>query len=291
MPVVYQHGKLKTDFLFLIADQNLFQQWLASQLEQLRKVVPEKPNQKPSHNRQWSLLASPPTLNTNTPIFLPMTTETVTAFDQILSSSRTLAQIALYTLHLDIRLGVIHMLTRTLAAPYLLNEVAQDPDPSILQLNTDLLSFADTLSTHLQPGQQSFITSGLAELIDTFLVGNAAQIEHGMNENGCRRMQLNILVLSQNLKSIEISTQARALELDRSDRFYELFAEGAESIVARARDRGGEGLDGFSLEELKTLVELWYKQGTESSQREVQVKSKRDLGDHLLVLSECLWNR
>ena len=220
-----------------------------------------------------------------------MTTETINAFDQILNSIRTLADTALYTLHLEIRLGVIHMLTRTLTAPYLLSEVAQDPDPSILQLNTDLVSFADTLSNHLPSEVHNFITSGLAELIDSFLVGNAAQIRHGMNEHGCRRMQLNILVLSQNLKSIESAPDGRAVELDRSDRFYELFSEGAESVVIRARDRGGEGLEGFDLEELKALAELWYKQGTESSQREVQVKSKRELADHLLVLSECLWNR
>ena len=116
-------------------------------------------------------------------------------------------------------------------------------------------------------------------------------------------MQLNILVLSQNLKSIENTTSfsssdghqaaaaAAAVDLDRSDRFFELFAEGADSVVERARDRGSEGLEGFDLEELKALVELWYKEGVESSQREVQVKAKRDLGDRLLVLSECLWNR
>ena len=183
------------------------------------------------------------------------------------------------------------MLNRTLAAPYLLSEVAQDPDPSILQLNSDLVSFADTLSSHLPEKAQRFITSGLAELIDTFLVTNTSRIQYGMNEHGCRRMQLNILVLSQNLKSIETTQDGRTVELDRSDRYFELFAEGADSIVERARDRGGEGLEGFDLEELKALVELWYKEGTESNQREVQVKSKRDLGDHLLVLSECLWNR
>lgn len=220
-----------------------------------------------------------------------MTAETITAFDQILHSIRALATTALYTLHLDIRFGIIHMLGRTLTAPYLLNEVAQDPDPSILQLNSDLLSFADTLSTHLSPKAQEFITSGLAELIDTFLVSNAAQIQRGMNEHGCRRMQLNILVLSQNLKSIESTAEGHAIELERSDRFYELFAEGADRIVSRAKDSGGEGLEGFNLEELKSLVELFYKEGTESSQREIQVKAKRDLGDRLLVLSECLWDR
>ncbi len=266
-------------------------QWLASQLVQLRRHIPGKPNEKPSHTRNWSLTHS---LSANVPgqrTYLPMTTETLTAFDQILGSIQSLAITALYTLHLDIRLGMIHMLDRTLAAPYLLGQVAQDPDPSILQLNADLLSFSDTLQIHLPSQAQQFVTSGLSQLIDAVLVSNASHISAGMNEHGCRRMQLNILVLSQNLKSIENSAEGHAIELDRSDRFYELFAEGAKGVISRARDRAGEGLEGFDLEELKALVELWYREGTASTQREVQVKAKRDLGDHLLVLSECLWNR
>ena len=266
-------------------------QWLASRLQHLRRHIPDKPNQKPSHTRNWSLINNPSSHLQGQQTYLPMTTETITAFDQIMGSIQALAITALYTLHLDIRLGILHMLDRTLAAPYLLGQVAQDPDPSILQLNADLLSFSDTLEIHLPSTAQKFITSGLSLLIDTALVSNASHISAGMNEHGCRRMQLNILVLSQNLKSIENTSEGHAVELDRSDRFYELFAEGAESVVERARDRAGEGLEAFDLEELKALVELWYKEGTESAQREVQVKAKRDLGDRLLILSECLWNR
>lgn len=220
-----------------------------------------------------------------------MTQETAEAFDSILTSMRTLAITALVTLHIDIRLGVIHMLTRTLHAPYLLAQRAQDPDPSILSLNTDLLSFADNLAIHLDTSAQHFITNGLALLIDTMLVSNAFQITAGMNDHGCSRMQLNISVLSRNLKSIQTSSDDYSNDLAHSTHFYNLFMEGADSILERAKDRGGEGLEAYDLEELKALVELWYKDGLESGAREVQVKSRRELGDKLLVLSECLWNR
>lgn len=273
----------------------ILQQWLAIQLQQLRRIIPENSrshrDSKPHHTRQLSLLSSPQNIDPNTPIYLPMTQETAEAFDSILASMRTLATTALLTLQIDIRLGVIHMLTRTLHAPYLLAQQAQDPDPSILSLNADLLSFADNLSTHLDASVQQFITNGLALLIDTLLVSNAFQITAGMNDHGCGRMQLNILVLSQNLKTVQTSSDDHSNELDRSMRFYNLFMEGADSIVERAKDRGGEGLEGFDLEELKALVELWYRDGIESGAREVQVKSRRELGDKLLVLSECLWNR
>ncbi|KAL9128738.1 MAG: hypothetical protein Q9217_002645 [Psora testacea] len=271
-------------------------QWLASRLQQLRRAVPEfshkrSDSKKSLHTRQLSLSTNSDTQTENTPVYLPMTQETVSAFDSILSSVRALATTALFALHIDIRLGVIHMLARTMSAHYILAQSAQDPDPSILSLNADLLSTVDTLSSHLPDAAQRFIITGLALLIDTYLVSNASHIHHGMNDHGCGRMQLNILVLSQNLKSIETTTTDHSIDLVRSGRYFDLFLEGADSIISRARDRGGAGLEGFDLEELKTLVELWYKEGTESSQREVLVKSQRDLGDHLLALSECLWNR
>ena len=272
-------------------------QWLATQLNHLRRVMPERSSlhrdssSNPNHARQWFLVNSTSARDQSTPAYLPMSPETVEAFDSILVSIRTLGTTALLTLHLDIRLGVIHMLNRTLHAPYLLAQPAQDPDPSILSLNADLLSFADTLSTHLPLLAQNFITNGLALLMDTFLVSNAADIKGGMNEHGCGRMQLNILVLSQNLKSIETSSTERSIELDRSAQFFDLFIEGADSVIEKAKDKSGEGLEGFSLEELKALVELWYREGTESGAREVQVKSRRELGDKLLILSECMWNR
>ena len=271
-------------------------QWLAAQLLQLRRVVPEQKSSfhesaKPTYSRHWSQLRSTRLHDQGNPVYLPMTRDTVEAFDSILASIRTLGDTALMTLHVDIRLGIIHLISRTLHAPYILAQPAHDPDPSILLLNADLLSFADTLSAHLPIAAQDFIRNGLALLIETLLVTNVNQIKSGMNEHGCGRMQLNILVLSQNLKSIESSSAKHSVDLDRSARFFDLFMEGADRVVERAKDKGGEGLEEFSLEELKALVELWYQEGTASGIREVQVKSRRELGDKLLMLSECLWSR
>ena len=271
-------------------------QWLASRLQELRRVVPDSSHKrtdsrKSLQNRHLSLLTNSSDRAENIPVYLPMTSETVSAFDSLLSSIRTLAATALVTLHLDIRLGIIHMLTRTMSAHYILAQPAQDPDPSILTLNSDLMATMDTISSHIPEAAQHFLVTGLALLIDTTLVQKASQIHHGMNMHGCGRMQLNILVLSHNLKSITSSSKDDNIELVRSGAYYDLFFEGADSIVSRAKDQAGAGLEGFDLEELKTLVELWYKEGTESSEREVQVRSQRDLSDRLLVLSECLWNR
>lgn len=129
----------------------------------------------------------------------------------------------------------------------------------------------------------SFIMNGVGHLMDAILVTNASRIGV-MNDHGCGRMQLNILVLQQNLKNLEPGAI-----LGRSSRFYDLFVEGPEAIVkVAAESDGGKNLD-FSYDELKVLVELCYSQAKQSERREVVVQADRALSDHLLQLSEHLW--
>ena len=96
-------------------------------------------------------------------------------------------------------------------------------------------------------------------------------------------MQLNILVLQQNLKAIEADAV-----LSRSAVYFEMFDKGAEEIVKRARAQGKDM--GYSLEELKGLVELCYSEGLRSEGREGAVAARKGLGAKVLELSELLWD-
>lgn len=207
----------------------------------------------------------------------------VRPFDDILAAYRELATTALLTLHVDIRCGMIHMISRVLKAPYFFDQPVNEPDPSILALNADLLSFDDNLTIHLPIKEYSFITSGLGVLLDNLLVTNASQITV-MNLNGCERMQLNILVLQQNLKSIE-----SGVILGRSAQFFEYFTRGADAIIELAKATGDKHL-GFSLEEMKVLVELCYSEALQSQHRDIAAQSRKALSDHQLQLSESMWN-
>ena len=187
------------------------------------------------------------------------------------------------TLHVDIRCGIIHILARILKGPYLLDQPSNEPDPNVLSLNADLLSFDDTLTMHLPNSEYHYITQGLSLLLNHVLVTNASQISV-ININGCGRMLLNILVLQQNIKSIE-----NGGSLSRSALFYEYFQEGADAILKKVKDFGGKDL-GFSLEELKVLMELCFSEAMQSQQRDVALQAKKALNDHQLQLSEMMWN-
>jgi len=189
---------------------------------------------------------------------------------------------------MEIRCQVIHSLSLALSsesAPYLLEQVVNDPDPRILNLNADLVAYDETIVRFLRDKEISFIRTGLGLLINSFLVTNAGMVK-SMNANGCGRMQLNILVLQQNLKNIE-----EDVSLERAAKFFDLFTEGADAVVKQAKDgkenNGGKEL--FSYDELKTLVELCYSEQLANPERGISTVAKRGMGEHLLQLSEYMW--
>ena len=221
-------------------------QWLSSSLSQLRDVenssssVSRSRPSSQTNPRRWTLLTSlQPTRERSqsaggsdiTPALLPLNSESVIAFDTTLSSFRTLAQTALITLHIDVRLGVIHQLTRSLRGPNApsLDEPAASPprdssalpptdsglyhwflpqpptsaSPLILDLNGDLINIDTTTSAYLGMKERAFLNNGLAKLLDRTLIIGADYIQV-MNTSGAQRMGLDILVLQQNLRNIAV---------------------------------------------------------------------------------------
>jgi exocyst complex component 4 len=190
---------------------------------------------------------------------------------------------------MEIRCQIVHSLSVALSpesAPYLLEQVVNDPDPRILSLNADLVSYDETAVKFLREKEITFIRTGLAFLIDSFLVSNAGMVK-AMNANGCGRMQLNILVLQQNLKNIEAE-----VSLQRSAKFFDLFVEGPEAVLKQAKeekekDNGVKEL--FSYDELKTLLGLCYSEQLEDPERGISSVAKRRMDEDLLQLSEYMW--
>jgi exocyst complex component 4 len=222
-------------------------QWLSSSLSRIRDV--ETPTSAVSRSRptsqtqprRWTLLTSLQSTHarsrsagsSDTPVLLPLNSESVIPFDNALSLFRNLAQTALITLHIDVRLGVIHQLTRSLRGPTAppLDEPSMSPprdssalpptdsgiyhwflpqpptsaSPLVLDLNGDLIKIDTTTSAYLGPKERAFLNHGLARLLDRTLIVGADYIQV-MNTSGAQRMELDILVLQQNLRNIAVTS-------------------------------------------------------------------------------------
>lgn len=222
------------------------------------------------------------------------------SFDNIVSSYEELAATALLTLHMEVRCRIVHSLHVVLSpstAPYLLEQEVNEPDPQILSLNGEMVSYDETAARFLREREIAFVRTGLGLLVNGYLVGNANMVGP-INAKGCGRMQLNILVLQQNLKNIE-----DGVDLARSANYYALLEKGPDAVVAKAKEdaekqqaeAGEEGSaiasakDRFTYDELKALVELWYSEQLADPERGVAGQAKRQMADKLLNLSEYMW--
>ncbi|KAF7716728.1 Uncharacterized protein PECH_008655 [Penicillium ucsense] len=320
-------------------------QWLENHLLKLRMIVESVSDAESSvvtasgrPSRRWTLFGAmkPQRDSINSPIYLPLNHETATAFDHTLQSLRALGSTALLTLHIDIRCGIIHMLTKSMSGPnpptvrnsepltpspnttenwwHIIMNPPTAASPSILQLNSDLMSFNTNISTYLGPTEHWFIASGLARFIDRVFVTCTRYIG-AMNENGALRLQLDVLVLQQNLKNIIIdpaatgSTESASQEvvaLPRSAKFLDWFLEGAEKALDYAKEekeafasQGDKALaagngEPFTYDELRVLVDLCFSEisrgprGAES--REDFMAAKKASADALLRLNEIMWD-
>jgi exocyst complex component 4 len=221
------------------------------------------------------------------------------SFDNIISSYEELAATALLTLHAEVRCRIIYSLHTAMssesAPSYLLDQEVSEPDPPILSLNSELVSYDEMIVRFLRGKEVTFVRAGLGLLVNNYLVGNAAMVAP-INAKGAGRMQLNILVLQQNLKNIEAG-----VDLARAANFYALLDKGADAIVEKAKedasktpangghDANGLDADTFTYEELKTLLELCYSEQAASQERGIENAAKRAMADKLLALSEHMW--
>ncbi|KAJ5104852.1 hypothetical protein NUU61_002199 [Penicillium alfredii] len=255
-------------------------QWLGSHLAKIRFVIdPLSESDSPTlsssgqPSRRWTLFGAmkPKRDSINHPVYLPLNQETAQAFDKTIQSLHSLGSTAVLTLHVDIRCGIIHMLTRTMSGPnppavrnsepmtpsagggegwwHILMNQPTAASPTILELNNDLIAFDTNVSTYLGSAERWFITSGLARFIDRVFVDSSRYIG-AMNENGALRLQLDVLVLQQNLKNIIIDptgestngassakgSSQEVVALPRSAKFLDWFLEGAEKALEYAKE-------------------------------------------------------
>ncbi|KAI5481854.1 exocyst complex component, sec8 subunit [Pseudohyphozyma bogoriensis] len=181
---------------------------------------------------------------------LPLSKEMTQPFEALLQSYRQLANLVLFTIRLEIRLRTMHHLDKaTREGVYQLAEDIQEPDPSIVDLNSDLAECDECAAITLAEPERRFIFEGTSMLMDQLLISNSRHIRL-LNMFGFAKMMRNILALQQNLKNIGESPLD--VDFDHSRRFWELFSVGPKGMLEAIRS----GSVSYDFEDYKSLLNL-----------------------------------
>ncbi|KAI0715379.1 Sec8 exocyst complex component-specific domain-containing protein [Earliella scabrosa] len=231
--------------------------WFATQLNALKASPDELPPPTTPHNLepQSAITPSTPYLPSVVPIkpdeqlTLPLSSAMAMRFQALHMTYVQLAELIIYTIRIDIRCRVIHHLDLALRhGIYRIEREAGEPDPHIIDLNTELGNSDACLSSTLPDVERKFAFEGMGHLMQHLLISNARFIP-AANEFGIKKMMRNMLALQQNIKTI--ADDSLSTQFDRAKRYYSLFLLTPSEMLDTVRRK-----QEFTFDEYKAILDL-----------------------------------
>ncbi|CAO1630595.1 unnamed protein product [Sympodiomycopsis kandeliae] len=229
---------------------------------------------------------------------LPLSSDMAARYDTLPRTFQHLSNTVLFTLRMELRARVIHHLDLAiLEGNYLVEESNAEPDPHIVDLNSELANLDDILIDSVKPSDHRFLFEGLSNLMDTMLISAIKKLR-AINRPGVSKMIRNILALQQNLKNIIISeTTSNSASLsssstsngksdqtvpvvnfEHSRRFWELLshspADMLEFIKRETKSNGVNGRQRYGFDEVRCALNLMLGLENGSPQQSQQQQSQ-----------------
>ncbi|TBU63725.1 Sec8 exocyst complex component-specific domain-containing protein [Dichomitus squalens] len=230
--------------------------WFAAQLNALKAAPNNVPSTSPQQLEPPSALSpSTPYLPTITPVSadepltLPLSSAMNMRFQALQMTYVQLAELIIDTIRIDIRCRVIHHLDLALRhGIYRIEREAGEPDPHIVDLNTELGNCDACLTATLPDVERKFAFEGMGHLMQHLLVSNARYI-HSVNVYGIKKMNRNMLALQQNIKTI--TDDSDSTQFERAKRYYSLFLLSPPELLETVRQK-----QEFTFDEYKAILDL-----------------------------------
>ncbi|KAG8219663.1 hypothetical protein J3R82DRAFT_618 [Butyriboletus roseoflavus] len=162
-------------------------------------------------------------------LILPLSHEMALRFGALLKTYTQLAEIILHTIRIEVRCRAIYYLDAAFRhGNYQIDHEVGEPDPYIVDLNSELSDFDEFTSTTLLKKEQNFVFFGLEDLVERLLVNNARQIRVA-NDFGMKKVNRNIRALQQSIRTIGDGEQFA--EFERARQYYTLFSLGTSRFA------------------------------------------------------------
>ncbi|KAG9018863.1 hypothetical protein FRB90_008800 [Tulasnella sp. 427] len=230
--------------------------WLISQLQSLKGdtadtiMSPVDSHLSPISDQLMSPISSvPPVWDSSSKLELPLTRAMSLRYDAILKTYEQLAELVIHTIRIEIRCRIIHFLDLAMRqGNYQLEHEPGEPEPHVIDLNSDLAACEDCTTLSLPEREKRFIFEGLGTLMEHLLISNARHVRFA-NDLGIKKIFRNILALQQNLKTL--SDLPEDAEFGRARRYWELFLLTPQQLLESVKKRPQ-----FSFDDYKSMLYL-----------------------------------
>ncbi|KAI6007185.1 Sec8 exocyst complex component-specific domain-containing protein [Pisolithus albus] len=190
-----------------------------------------------------------PPISEENEVNLPLSREMAMRFGALQKTYTQLAEIILYTIRIEVRCRIMYHLDAAFRlGNYQIDHEVGEPDPYIVDLNTELGKIDEHVISTLLQEEQDFVFCGLEDLVEHLLIANARYIRSA-NNIGIAKVIRNILALQQSIRSVGGGGQG--VQLERARLYYSLFSLGPQGLLDSVRTKNT-----FSFDEYKVMLDL-----------------------------------
>lgn len=213
--------------------------------------------------------------------------DSIAEFDKEIDAIDLLSETCVLTLKADLRCRTIYYIDKTMQeGGYYLTGETEERDKYIGKLDNEIVRCEAINTESLVADDKALVVAGLAKFVDELLITSADGLLY-INDFGVKKMNNNILVLQQMLKSIASSPQS--VDFTRSLAFYELTKSSPQALLEQAEQRKTP----FSHDELKCLLRLIRSKAVRryelNNRRDLMQNEKAALHEDLVKLHDCYW--
>lgn len=215
-------------------------------------------------------------------IYLALNSSKINEFNDIINNFETIRDETLLALRYDLRARAIYFLGKSAKeTDWLPTTEPGDADQFISQYNKEIFSVDNKLGFVLNDLEREGVFVGLPNFINQLLIQGSENIQK-INNNGIKRIMLNIFTLQQMFKSILKNPER--IDFSKSSRYFELFTLKDLEVLSDIKTNKY----GFNKLEYLNLARLMYSEKLADGGSSFNKSKYNDL---VKKITESFWKR
>lgn len=171
-------------------------------------------------------------------ILLALNQEKMVAFDEVIASFQAIHDQTLLALRYELRSKAIYYLTLSFnVMDWVPTTEPGDADPYVVSFNQEIFTIDTKLTKSLKDEDKESIFIGFSQFLNNAMIQGSFKVRK-INNNGIKRVLLNISTLQQILRSLSAAPQT--IDFNKSLLYFEMFTLNEFSLLNRIKSKRSE---------------------------------------------------